>query len=71
MLAACQSLRQYYLKDVGRFNTEDLVFLDKSIFNKKAGWRYKGDVEYQGIYSGRLRGRVPSSAVLSSSRQRQ
>jgi len=41
LLAASQSLRQHYLKDVGRFNAEDLVFLDESIFNKKTSWRHQ------------------------------
>jgi len=40
-LRTSEPLRLGYLKDIARFNAEDLVFLDKLIFNKKTGWRYR------------------------------
>ena len=33
-------LRHHWRLDVGRFNAEDFVFLDESIFNEKTSWRY-------------------------------
>jgi transposase len=35
-----EALRKAYLDDIQQFVAEDLIFLDKSIFNKKTGWRY-------------------------------
>ena len=64
MLAACQSLQQHYLKDVGQFNADNLVFLDKLIFNKETGWRYKGDVKYPRYL---LREASRARSLLSSS----
>jgi hypothetical protein len=35
-------LRQRYHEEMIQFAADDLVFLDKSIFNKKTGWQYQG-----------------------------
>lgn len=48
------SLRKAYLEAMQDYPAEDLIFLDKSIFNEKTGWRHKawapiGDrARYQG-----------------------
>ncbi|KAF1977289.1 hypothetical protein BU23DRAFT_453426, partial [Bimuria novae-zelandiae CBS 107.79] len=34
-------LREAYRQSIRRFTQEDLVFLNKSIFNEKTGWRHK------------------------------
>ncbi|CAF9918172.1 MAG: hypothetical protein GOMPHAMPRED_001441 [Gomphillus americanus] len=38
--ARSAELRRLWRIDAGRFNAEDFVFLDESIFNEKTGWRY-------------------------------
>ena len=34
-----EALRRAYLDDIRQFTSEDLVFVDESIFNEKTGWR--------------------------------
>ena len=36
-----EMLRQQYCDEMSQFTTNDLVFLDEFIFNKKTGWRYR------------------------------
>ncbi|KAF2812759.1 uncharacterized protein BDZ99DRAFT_518572 [Mytilinidion resinicola] len=36
---ASEELRRTYLEVIGRYEPEDLIFLDESIFNEKTGWR--------------------------------
>jgi transposase len=40
-LTRSDELRCLYLRDMSSFVAEDLVFLDKSIFNEKTGWRHQ------------------------------
>jgi DDE superfamily endonuclease len=35
-----ETLHRAYLDDIRQFVTEDLIFLDESIFNEKTGWRH-------------------------------
>jgi transposase len=37
---ASHELRHLYLEDLAQYRSEDLVFLDESIFNEKTGWRH-------------------------------
>ena len=39
-----ENLREAYQDDICQFMTDDLVFLDESIFNKKMGWRHQAYV---------------------------
>lgn len=39
-LDGSETLRRRYLNDIHQFAAEDLVFLDKSVFNEKTGRRY-------------------------------
>ena len=36
-----ESTRQAYLRDLAQFGAKQLVFLDKTIFDKKTDWRRK------------------------------
>jgi transposase len=37
-----EELRRAYIEDMVNYSTEDLIFIDESIFNEKTGWRTRG-----------------------------
>ena len=53
-LTRSESLRKDWQQDMSQFTADDLIFLNKLIFNKRTGWRSRGwapiskDAQYYG-----------------------